>query len=42
MYRPLIRIQQNWKREYQEKALAIQKEIGDRDGEVTSYGDLGI
>ena len=28
--------------EYQEKALAIKIEIGDRDGEATSYGNLGI
>ena len=28
-------------REYQEKALAIIIEIGDRDGEATSYGNLG-
>ena len=28
-------------REYQEKALAIKIEIGDRDGEATSYGNLG-
>ena len=28
-------------REYQEKALAIRIEIGDRDGEATRYGNLG-
>ena len=28
-------------REYQEKALTIRIEIGDRDGEATSYGNLG-
>ncbi|XP_066016089.1 tetratricopeptide repeat protein 28-like [Pocillopora verrucosa] len=28
-------------REYHEKALAIKIEIGDRDGEATSYGNLG-
>ena len=28
-------------REYLEKALAIRIEIGDRDGEATSYGNLG-
>ena len=28
-------------REYQEKALAVRIEIGDRDGEATSYGNLG-
>ena len=27
-------------REYQEKALAIRIEIGERDGEATSYGNL--
>ena len=27
-------------REYQEKAFAIKIEIGDRDGEATSYGNL--
>ena len=27
--------------EYQRKALAIRKEIGDRDGEAASYGNLG-
>ena len=28
-------------REYQEKALAIRIEIGDRDGEAKSCGNLG-
>ena len=28
-------------REYQEKALAITIEIGDRNGEATMYGNLG-
>ena len=27
--------------EYQRKALAIRKEIGDREGEATSHGNLG-
>ena len=27
--------------EYERKALAIRKEIGDREGEATSYGNLG-
>ena len=28
-------------RKYQEKALAIKKEIGDMKGEAKSYGNLG-
>ena len=28
-------------REYQEKALAVKIGIGDRDGEATSYANLG-
>ena len=27
--------------EYQKKALVITKEIGDREGEATCYGNLG-
>ena len=27
--------------EYQRKALAIRKEIGDREGEAACYGNLG-